>query len=190
MEFSTLLNINIASVLTILTGIMMVVIGALVYSKDTAKTSNIFFLTALINIGAWSVLSGVFHLLHEKDLTGIFELFLYIISGTIPLSVLFFALSLTREKMIMSAKQLMIIFVPYLLVVLVVFLNTYSTIGYGNFNTKSGIDMTRIIFIAYMTIYFLGGIYVFFKGFKESAGVFRKQLLYIFASISICQPQS
>jgi len=185
MEFSTLLNINIASVLTILTGIMMVVIGALVYSKDTAKTSNIFFLTALINIGAWSVLSGVFHLLHEKDLTGIFELFLYIISGTIPLSVLFFALSLTREKMIMSAKQLMIIFVPYLLVVLVVFLNTYSTIGYGNFNTKSGIDMTRIIFIAYMTIYFLGGIYVFFKGFKESAGVFRKQLLYIFASISI-----
>jgi len=78
-----------------------------------------------------------------------------------------------------------IIFTPYVLIVAIACFNIDQFKTNGGFGELAPTNWILDIFILYMTVYFFGSIRVLYKGLLSSAGVFRKQLLYIFVSISL-----
>ena len=183
-------NTTIQSLFVLGSGILGFIIGALVYSRDVRKVDGISFFILAWAFSMWAILLGLFESVGAGNLEYFFLNTMYIFASIIPPAVLFFATALSSGKKVPFSWQKILIAVASFVLMSFVVLSPgflFKIIESSNTAAKEIIFGQGIfIFIFYISWYVVMSLIVLFEKYKKSAGIFKKEIQYIFLSILAC----
>jgi len=169
-------------------GLIILIVGAMVYTRDTTRRSNIYFFLLAITIGIWAIAVGVFALLIPGALESAFLVLHYVLGALIFPMVLLFILSLTVEPTRISNWLWAVIWLPVVAIISAVlvpgFIIETATIKYGAVKEVM-FGEGYIFYILYIISYVFVGLTVAGKRYLASAGVYRTQFAYIILVFAI-----
>ncbi len=187
MGLELFINITPQSIVVSGIGILGFITGALVYSRDIRRTDNLSFFLLAWGFSMWALLLGMFEASTSGSLEYILLMGVYVVSAFIPLTVLFFVMTLSTGGNVFFKKiKIFYTVFPFILISLMVLIPefVFSSISKGAGSAKEIIfGPGFLIFAGYVFLYTIVSIVLLFKKYKKSAGIFRAEMSYIFASI-------
>ena len=180
-------NITLQSIVVFVAGILSFIAGALIYSRDIRRIDNLSFFLLAWSFSMWELFLGVF----ESVAQGSFEFFLlkilYVFASVIPPAVLFFAMTLSPGgRVVLTRIKVFFIAIPFILISLMIFIPGFLLDSVKNNGTAAKEIIFGYgfpVFVLYISLYVIAGVILLFAKYKKSAGVFRKEIRYIFSII-------
>ncbi|HEC30525.1 MAG TPA: sensor histidine kinase [Candidatus Yonathbacteria bacterium] len=181
----SLLTVTTAGVSTVIMGVLMLVSGWLVYKRDKDSVNGGAFLILAVVASLWAVSLGLFELVEWPLLENIFLKGVYIFSATLPIALLYYAVTLSSEHRALNKKITALVLIPYLFFLFFV-VNSESIMSSSGVRINIGKEIifgpNLIYFGMFIGIYFSLGFMALLKRYFESAGIFRIQVRYILLS--------
>lgn len=149
-------------------------VGFLVFKRDTARLSNIFFL--LMNLGTALWMASFAAQISNFPLVGrgaLNDVLPYFFGGAVPPLMLFFALTFTRNRIVISNAILAVVLVPYAVLATLMYVlpNTFI------YTSESGIGgLLYWIYVLYIFGFVLAAFRLLVRKYYASAGVFKSVL--------------
>ncbi len=181
-------NITILSTLSLVEGLIILIVGAMVYTRDTTRRSNIFFFLLTITIGSWAIVVGIFEALTPGVFESVFLVLRYVLGALIFPVVLLFILSLTVAPVRLSRWAWFIILLPVVAMVFAVLVPDFiieTTTTEHNLTKQVAFGDGFIFYILYVVAYVFAGLVVAGKRYMQSAGVYRAQFSHIILVFAI-----
>lgn len=180
-------NITLQSIVVSSIGILGFIIGALVYSRDIRRTDNLSFFLFAWSFSMWALLLGLFETISTGSLEYILLIVMYIFAAFIPLTLLFFVMTLSTEgRSIFTKTKIFLIIIPFIFVSAISLIPEFlfKSINEGAGSAKEIIfGPGFLIFALYVSLYTIASIVLLFKKYRRSAGIFKAEMRYIFLSI-------
>ncbi|MCK5095913.1 MAG: hypothetical protein KAR24_01010 [Candidatus Pacebacteria bacterium] len=150
------------------------VVGMLVFSRDKKRPSNIFFLALAVSIGLWfaSVAVRMGDIFVPPDSFNVVLPYIFIVLTS--LFFLLFALTFTQKRMCISNAATVLIFSPYALITLILYFFPLYIVKISNNGCEKG--PLYWVFVVYVIGYVVAGLFLLFKRYQASAGVFKSIL--------------
>ncbi|MCK5027836.1 MAG: ATP-binding protein, partial [Candidatus Pacebacteria bacterium] len=147
--------------------------------------SNIFFLLSAVSVGMW----GIVFIAHMERYVLVysesFDLMLpYFVGVNIPLMILFFALTFTQQKLRVTKKALVFIFVPYTALMWGLFFFS-SRIIEANLTGIFVLGSFYSFYVLYVVGYALAAFFLLLERYRASAGVFKTVLRSVVWSVGL-----
>ncbi len=181
-------NITPQSIVVFGIGILGFIIGSLVYSRDISRIDNLSFFLFAWCFSMWAMLLGAFESIAPGNLEYVSLMILYIFTALIPVTVLFFIMSLTTgSKIILTKTKIFSISVSFIVVLYIILTPNFLFKNIINSSSTKEIIFGNglILFTLYLLMYTLTDLFLLFKKYRRSAGIFKTEMLYIFLSVFI-----
>ena len=175
-------HITLPGILVIAQGIMSLVIGMLVYTREITHKGNIFFFLFAFSIFVWSFSLGVFESVSSELFEYIYLMIFLLSLALTPLMLLYFFIYLPAGEFRLTKVQLFSFTIPFLGIVAALAIPSFIV---ESVDVSSGWakDITWgsgvLYYLAVVLLYILGSFVVLMKKYTESAGIFKTQLFYI-----------
>jgi len=189
MELELFTNITFQNLIVSIIGILGFIIGALVYSRDIRRTDNLSFFLLAWSFSMWALLLGIFEIVAGSLFEYLLSVITYIFAAFIPVTLLFFVMTLsTGGRVIFTKIKIFFTIIPFILISFAILIPgfLFKSINEGAGSAKEIIfGPGFLIFVLYVSFYATLSIVLLFKKYKNSAGIFRTEMSYIFLSIFI-----
>lgn len=180
-------NTTLQSLLVSGVGVLGFVVGALVYSRDIRRIDNLAFFLLAWGFSMWAILLGMFESVSSGEVESILLSAMYIFAALIPPAVLFFAMALyTGGKIKFTKTKVFSVALSFAAISYTASIPGFlfeGVVDIGNTAKEIIFGKGFILFILYISVYVVFGIWLLFKKYKRSAGIFRLEMRYIFLSI-------
>lgn len=173
---------SIQSISLILVGLVNLILGFLIYSKERKNRSNVLFSMIALSVAIWVLSRALFEIIPIGVWNSIITYILYVSASLIPLFFVLFAYTFPSEKIGLSKKQLSLVFIPCAVVMLATL-----TPGVVIKNIFQSPDIYKIIVFGwgyvyygfYIIGYFLWGFINLLIKYRKERGLLKIQLRYI-----------
>lgn len=189
MGLDLFINITFQSIVLIGVGVLSFVMGALVYSRDVRRVDALSFFLLTWAFSLWAILLGVFESMESGDLEYIILILAYFFAALIPPVTLFFTMALSKEGKVVFKKTKislgigLFVFISYVISIPgFLFKDIVNT---GEVAKEIVFGSGYLLFVLYIFIYSVVVVFLLFKKYRKSAGIFRVEIYYIFLSIFI-----
>ncbi len=176
---------NPGNTITFFAGIVMLITGFIVYARDRDKKSNLFFLLLSFSAALWSITLGLFEITQNIYTANLLLVLVYITAAIIPLALLFFSLALATEKINLSRLKFIFVFLPFILISTGLLIPDFMLKNMDGFDSSTkmiAFGKWFPLFIVYILAYLFLSLGILVKRYRESAGIFKVELRYIFLS--------
>lgn len=175
---------NILSIVTIFTGIEMLILGLLVYYRDVTRSSNTYFLLLAGVMSAWSVAAGLFEAIRTP--APALVVVILAVGALIPIALLLFSLAATTERVGLPKRKIFLLVASYIGIAVVICIPQFVVKDISanvSFGKVVMFGPGIYLFMLYCAIYVGVSLNIIFQGILQSAGVFRKQLRGILVAV-------
>ena len=188
MFLEQVVDIKLQSALLIFAGVVNLIFGIVVYSKDPSKKGNVLFGLFAISVSLWAFSRAMFEEVGSVELIYLSSVLLYLSASFIPLFFLMLSFALFTEKIILSKVKLFLIVSVYSLIVLLTLIPGV-VIKSVDFIVDTGKEIVfgpgYLLYLLYIVGYFTAGFIVLFKKYLNYTGLLKTQLKYVFIGILI-----
>jgi signal transduction histidine kinase len=175
-------QITIETIFLLFAGILNLVFGLLIFTKDNSRKSNIFFTLITAGVSVWAFARAFFEVSTLEYWDYMWGIMMYYGASLIPISFFFFVDTFGTERL--SFRRITIA------LSVLMYVATGVVIGYPEFLIKeiginNGYKMIifgpgLILFSIFIVGYFFASFVMLFRKLFKSNGLYRTQLIYIF----------
>lgn len=178
----TIITVNFTGMAALFSGVVIFIVGMIVYRRDPRRMSNIFFLLLCTSCALWGIAIGVLVLTIKSQLFLPIAVLVYFFSATIPITFLFFALTLSTERISLLKFQLILAIIPIILIEGAILMPGFiiqEVLSKPNVPIIIHFGKGFPFFMAYLIFYLLWSLAILIKRYQEGAGIFKAQLRHV-----------
>ncbi|OIO32774.1 MAG: hypothetical protein COW61_03730 [Candidatus Yonathbacteria bacterium CG17_big_fil_post_rev_8_21_14_2_50_46_19] len=178
-----------ASLVTLGSGVLVLVVGILIYVRDSSRKDTTMFLLITASAMVWSITAGLLQSISHSDIEEALIRLLYISGASMPMMSIFFADSLSvgkfRFNKLRSAGIIVLSLLMFSLIAfsdLIVWRRADVSHGWENEIARGPLFF---LFVLYLIVVFTASLATLWRKYREAAGVFKIELRYIMIALAI-----
>jgi len=176
-------------ILLFIASLLNLALGLFIILKNYKNKINIYYGLILLGAFFWSLGMSLIQVIDNVDiLNTVVERIIYIPAFLIPLFYLLFSVHFPYKVKSFFEKILSLYIVASVIFTLLVIMGVINPEIYSLENgviAQSSNNLDYLIFTIYYLVFVLSSIFILFRKYVSSAGVIRKQLIYIILASSL-----